>query len=315
MNKLYYLLGFLLVISCELITEPDIEDSEVILIAPANNLKTETTTHTFWWEHVPDAERYNLLIVSPTWDSVVQLVVDTNLSSNKFVATLPPGEYDWAVSAYNSSSSTGYYINHLTIDTATSLNYQTVVLRSPENDYHSPKRKIIFEWYKLEIADSYLFDIKKDSWQGESVIPTKLTTYDTLKISLNEGIYYWGIQAKNDFSNTIYSTRKLTVDTTAPEIPNITIPQKHGDTLSSQNLKITWKHPKESLSPISDSVLISSDSSNFYSNIIEQFVTKELDAGVSGYAAGHYYVKIRSFDAAGNLGESTAIKKFSVNEE
>ena len=315
MRKILNIFPLFLLVGCQLITEPDISGSKVYLLAPVDSLVTTTTTHTLWWEYVSDAEKFNLIIVSPSWDAVEVLVADTNLTGNKYFVTLPPGEYDWGVQAYNNSSATDYFVRHISIDTSSSLNNQLVVLRSPENNFSTNIQDILFEWFKLGAADSYIFDIRFDSWQGSSVIPQQVTTDDTLSVSLNEGVYYWGVKGINDFSSTVFSTHALYIDLTPPGKPIITFPQFNGDTISQDELKITWNRPITSISLITDSVFVSADSVFSEGSIQDYFITQNTEISLEGYSSGFYFTKVRSFDAAGNLGESSAIRKFFVDEE
>ena len=316
MNKIIGIILICLLLSaCSLIFETDISDSKVTLISPVDNLVTTTNTQTLWWDYVADAEGYNLLIVSPSWDSVVTLVIDSNLTVNKFQVTLSSGEYDWGVSAYNNSSSTVYTIHHISIDTSSDLGSQVVVLKSPAENYNTNDTAFIFAWYSIGAAQSYTFDIKYDSWDGDNVIPTKIDYDDSLSLVLEEGIYYWGIQAHNDFSSTSYAIRNLIVDYTPPGIPTITSPQKSGDTLTSPYVTISWTRPLSSLSEITDSLIIATDTLFSPSKIEGYYVTQDTEVTLDNYSSGYYYCKVRSFDAAGNIGGYSSIKKFYVNEK
>jgi hypothetical protein len=301
--------------SCSLIFETDISDDEVYINAPVDSLNTTNNFITFWWDYVPEAEKYNLQIVSPSWNSINTLIVDTNLTENKFSISISPGEYDWGVSAYNNSSSTGYTVYHLVIDTSSSLTNQSVVIKSPEENYSTNITLVPFSWYKLDAASSYLFEIRKDSWTGANVVPTQIITTENYSLTLSEGVYYWGVQGRNDFSSTSFNPRELIIDLTAPGKPIITNPSKYGDTLKSDNLKIIWTHPLESLSEISDSLIISKDSLFTPEGIENYFVTKLMEMTLDGYSNGKYFCKVRSFDEAGNIGIVSEVKKFYINEE
>jgi hypothetical protein len=287
----------------------------VVLLAPSNGLRTTTSSQTLWWEYVENADKYNVQIVSPSWDSINQLIADTNITGNKFSITLPPGEYDWGVSAFNSSGSTPYRIYHLVIDTASSLSNQQVILISPHGDLYTNKKQVSFQWYKLPLATEYIFDIKYSDWSGTKVVPTIITQADSASLELEEGVYAWGVQAKNDDSYTyLYSTRKLTIDITAPGKPVITLPAKNYDTLTTGNLTISWSQPLTSLAPMKDSVIISADTLFSPSKIKEKVVVTESGFELTGYAKGKYFCKIRAFDLAGNIGPFSLVRTFYVGE-
>jgi hypothetical protein len=311
MNKKLLIPVFVLLSACAIITEPDISNSDVFLVAPVDNLTTEVSFQTFWWDRVPDAERYNVIIVSPRWDSIVSLIADTNVTDNKFMLSLPAGEYDWAVSAFNYSSATQYYIRHITINPTQDLTNQKVKLVSPQNDDYSNLQETKLTWEKISYANKYHISVKHNDWNGELAVPSETTSENSFSFTLDEGVYAWGVKAENDESITnSASIRTITIDRTAPGIPEYTKPQYNGDTISSVDPKIVWSHPVSSLAPITDSILISKDSAAFSQNLKELKVLSTNQYKLQEYSSGFYYVQVRSFDAAGNIGQSTSITKF-----
>src|SRR5690349_16647268 len=82
------------------IIEPDLSKETVTLLAPANGYETTMLTNLFWWDAVKNAEKYNLQIVTTGFSSIQRLMLDTNLTANKFQFTLPPGIFEWRVKAF-----------------------------------------------------------------------------------------------------------------------------------------------------------------------------------------------------------------------
>jgi hypothetical protein len=318
-NKLITGAAILLGISsCSIFTEPDLSDQEVILLAPANGIKTPYQQHTFWWEYVDDAEYYNLLIVTPGFDSTVALIVDTNLTDNKFVWTLSAGDYEWGVCAYNSVSSTPYTVFSITIDTTDNLAYLPVILIEPENNRATNNEEIFFHWDPVPGATRYTLGIRDSSWiSGNDVITPVNTIYDTITVSLNEGIYAWGVQAYDEISNTTtdWYYRQLIVDMTAPGKPVFIIPEYNGDTINASPYVLEWSHPSTSLSSISDSIIVATDSLFTPSNIVEELFISETGLSVGSYPDGKYYAKVKSIDAAGNEGTYCNTRKFYLYKE
>ena len=117
---------------CSTIFENDIESEPVTLMAPCDGLRTSIVLQTFWWYYVKDATNYNLQIVSPNFDYVEKLVLDTILSVNKFQITLNPGTYQWRVNAFNSGYSTQYTTNTIYIDTTLSISIYTLPILKKE---------------------------------------------------------------------------------------------------------------------------------------------------------------------------------------
>ena len=104
--------------SCSTFFETDIESDIVVLLAPADSLRTSMFKHTFWWNHVDDADNYTLQIVSPGFYNIRKLVLDTSITDNHTQYTLYPDTFEWRVRANNSAYSTPFTTNYLIIDTS-----------------------------------------------------------------------------------------------------------------------------------------------------------------------------------------------------
>ncbi|MGD2035044.1 MAG: hypothetical protein PVF73_08310 [Bacteroidales bacterium] len=306
------------VVSCSIFTEPDLDNEEVILLAPADGINTPYQQHTFWWDYVSEAEFYNLLIVSPRFDSVARLILDTNLTGNKFIWTLGPGDYEWGVSAYNSVSATLYSVFSITIDTSDNLTHLPVILIEPAENQATGQQKIFFRWDQVPGATRYTFGIRDSSWStGTDVITPVNTTYDTITVTLDEGKYAWGVQAYDEQSNTNTSWyyRQLIVDTTAPGKPVITYPEFDGDTIKTSPYTIEWSHPVASLAPVTDSIVVATDSTFAPSTIVERQFVSATGLSIGSYSDGKYYAKVKSVDEAGNEGTYSNVRKFYLYKE
>jgi hypothetical protein len=306
-------LALLVAVSCALIQETDISEYEVELLAPANGINTPTQYQTFWWAYVKDAEAYNLLILSPAFDSVVRLVADTNVSENQFTMSLNPGVYEWGVSAYNSTSATPYTIFSIRIDTSSNLTFQTVVLTAPAQDHNTNKADILFSWDAMPGVTAYRFTVRDSSWNtGQNVINLLDTTGTAKLAALDEGRYEWGVQAYDEISNTstYWNTRRLLVDRTAPGTPEILVPQTKGDSLDAEPWEVSWRHTLPSLAVVSDSVLIATDSTFTPSAIVRSAFVSTGKLSVESLNNGKYYIMVKSIDAAGNASAYTDHRRF-----
>jgi len=95
--------------ACETALERRLEGQKVRLLAPANNLVTTDSVHTFYWETMQGADRYQLQVVSPRFDSIARLGVDTIINRNQFGLPLRRNQvYQWRVRALNAGSSSNY---------------------------------------------------------------------------------------------------------------------------------------------------------------------------------------------------------------
>ena len=97
---------------------------------------------------------------------------------------------------------------------------------------------------------------------------------------------------------------------TAPDRPQYSVPAYHGDTLDTEPYAIEWNHPTESLTAISDSLMISGDSLFPGGSIVENTFVTSTSYSVAHLANGDYFVRLKSVDAAGNESEYSQIRKF-----
>ena len=94
--------------SCEEVLERSLVDKEVVLQSPVNNLVTTDSLHNFSWAEMEGATEYQLQVVSPRFDSIVKVVIDTHLPELIFDEKLTKGVYQWRVRAKNNSTVSKY---------------------------------------------------------------------------------------------------------------------------------------------------------------------------------------------------------------
>ncbi len=313
-SELIALTGLITLTTCEAIFEKDLESQEVFLIIPLDSITTDLAAQTFWWERVDGAEGYNLQIVTPCFDSILRLIVDTNTTGEKYETNLYPGIYQWRVRAYNYSSSTDYYGRALTILNTFDLSNQQVVIKSPALNFVSKDTSIRFEWFPLNNATDYRFELKYDSWDGDYVITPVLTTESSLTLDLDEARYAWGVQAQNQNSASLFTTRTFMIDTTRPGIP-ILIKPLANDTTISHEILFEWSRPDTTGSSIKDSLLISQDSLFSEGGYWVYFFTDYTAQRTTLDLSGKYFWKVRSLDAAGNISGYSQTRKFMILDE
>ena len=129
-----------------------------------------------------------------------------------------------------------------------------------------------------------------------------------------EGEYVWGVQAFNDFSETAYTIRDFMVDTTAPARP-VPVSPTTGQIFEGVPIQLIWNRPETGGSAISDSVYLSTDSLDFFDNIIGQHSTANTYFNVSLSDNGDYYWCVRSVDDAGNRSMMSIIRKFIIQSK
>ena len=318
MNKLFYILiiGLFVAFACDDFFEEDLGGKSVVLVAPVDGLETSNSSFTFWWDELNGASKYNLQIVSPGFDAIEKLVLDTNLTGNQYEAQLYPGFFEWRVKAFNSSSETPYTIHSLSVDSTLDLSGQEVILYNPENNSATNQTSLTFTWEKIYNATEYNIKIKKGDWDTGSNILNELIEDDSYtQEDFTEGTYYWGVQAKNNNSATNFDPWEFIVDLTAPHKPTLITPI-HEDTTST-NVSFSWERPDESGSIITDSLYVSIDS-NFEGDheiAISRTVTSySTTFDVASGSSKKYYWRVRSIDAAGNNSDNS-ISEFTIKNE
>lgn len=298
--------------TCSEFLEENLDNDLVSLLAPGDSLKTSNTTIIFWWGGVDGADYYNLQIVTPGFNSIEQLIMDTTVSGTQFTVTLFPGTFEWGVAAINSVSSTLLSFRTLVIDSSLNLTGQQVALRTPVQNHATQQTTINFSWDEKPFADNYNFNIYYNEWGGVPVMNTQSLSTTSFSLDLDEGIYVWGVTAENESSKTLAAYRTLYVDTTAPGKPTLIEPLQN-DTISMLPVNLAWELLEEVVAPVTDSLWIATDST-FSAIEIETAVTDSIYQA-SGLSDGMYYWRVRSIDKAGNKGDISETRKFWIYEE
>ncbi|MCF8457035.1 MAG: hypothetical protein K9H62_13985 [Bacteroidales bacterium] len=300
------------IISCDDIFEADISNAELVVNYPPAQYSTPQLSLSFDWEAVEDAIEYEIRITTMENGLYTIIYMDSVVSETSLLISFYPDTFDWSIRAMNYSSETQYASGKLIITDDESLDGQNVLLFLPVDNFYTNETEICFRWDTLEQADYYTIDIRKDSWGGDFFINPQIVFTDTIVNTLDEGKYVWGVQARNNSSNTLYTTRTLYVDTTVPGIPTITYPLDSA-TVSYLGISIPlqWQHASDSGSPLSDSIFIASDST------FESIILHELTSSTTFYfnpeAQTEIFWQLKSVDKAGNVGAACEIHTFSVN--
>lgn len=296
--------------ACDDFIEKNIEDDYVTLIAPANNLTTIQLTHTFWWDWLDGAEYYNMQIVEGTFSTVTSFVLDTIISDNKFAYTLYPGSFQWRVRGENNGGVTNFTTFNLTIDSSLNISTQQVILASPANNYITNNDLITIAWNALLNADDYQIEVHQTTWAGSLVLGPKVVTSITDTFTLLEGTFVWGVQGRNSITgtSTAFSQRTITIDTTAPNVVTLNLPVDN-DTLSNGYNTFTWTQGTNTGTPLTDDI-------SFYSNAAATTLIKSVQAINSSHqdslGLGTFYWRVKSTDAAGNIGTASSIRKIVI---
>ncbi|MEM9824181.1 MAG: hypothetical protein AAF985_24055 [Bacteroidota bacterium] len=298
--------------ACSDVFPEDLADENIVQLAPANGLVTAIQTHTFWWEANDDADTYLLQIVSPSFDSIVQLIEEVEITEGlTYETVLGEGTYQWAVLGVNSVSQTARSVFDLTIvsDSLGDLSQQSILLISPEDNLVTKETEIDFLWQTLGNVDTYHFQLASPDFSNSSFILADSRSGDDFFLAtLSEGAYQWRVRGENDLSFTPYSLRSLMVDLTEPEVPILSNPV-NGDSLSLPTL-LSWNRD----------VTASSDSLFIYPDSLVSPPIVQLPLSLSSYTFNNqpgnqfYFWRVKSMDQAGNESAFSSIRKFYVLE-
>lgn len=107
-KKLLILCSLVLLWNCEAIFVEDVSDETVVLLAPLDHSELTNGTIQFNWQEINTATQYKIQIAKPNFENAVQILLDSTTTSNVFSQDIEIGDYQWRVSASNSSYETSY---------------------------------------------------------------------------------------------------------------------------------------------------------------------------------------------------------------
>lgn len=292
---------------CNEFIEDDLEGKSVGIISPANGQNLSSNTVYFSWNELEGADWYNIQIVRPAFSSIQQFVVDTNVSALSFTFSLPTGSYEWRIRPENSAYQGNYIIRSFSVQPDSLLSQQFVNLLSPAQNDTTNVTAMLFKWDQVEYADQYIITIWKPDQNGQ-IIYTSTTTETSYNYTIStDGSYEWGIKAINNASSTMFYTRKLVIDTETPSAPVLNSPANNA-VQNDTTVTFTWTHDAGEAS-LKDSLFVSTNSG--FSSIVATAVSSNGSATLN-LGNNIYYWRVRSKDAAGNLGAYSSTYKVTI---
>ena len=316
-NKLFICLFLLPLLGCSDFFEEDLSDKSVSLRYPINSETIEEFGVQFDWDELLGATSYKIEVVNDSFVESSITVFDSTLASTSVTATLVSGWYEWQVTAYNVGSSSITSKARFFIDSSLDLSLQTVTLIAPGQDSILKQTQTPnFSWNEIPIADEYIIAVKVGAnFTGQEIeyqIIDVGTTYTSSEIYA-EGIYTWGIQAKNSLpTESDWSTHRFIVDTTRPTTPTLTDVSTVDTIASGSSYIIAWTQPADQgvqQTSRVDSLVIYSDS--LTTSIFELKQSNQTHT-YTFTSAGSYFWRVKSIDEACNQGSFSVPKKLVV---
>ena len=298
-----------LIIGCAKWVSADFSKETVVIISPADNHSDSLQAKSFNWFEMEGSNKYQLQIVSPSFDSIIVNILDSAITSTNFNVSLAPGKYQWRVRAVNDDFLSLWTIQNLEITSSTYLTGQTIVGISPSTGSNTNNMNLNLIWNKLISTDTYLIQIYDES---QNLIDYFNTTSEAYSFKFtNEGIYTVSIQAINDISASIKTEVTLRIDTTSPNDVTLTYP--NWDTVSVFPTTFKWNLPVDNGGAITEQILIGTDSL-FNNTIIDTTITSSSSIKFDTIpGTSKLYWKVNRLDAAGNVNNGGVTKRFWIN--
>jgi len=301
--------GIQLMSSCKAIIEPDISNKVVVPEAPGDLYQSTSYNIGFWWDAVDDALTYHLQVVTPSFNNVGGLVLDTIVKSNKFNINLSPGNYQWRVMAENGSSKTANSAPKSFTILPSSIKQQAVQLTSPANNLLTNQSSVTFQWGSLYGATKYQLQIDTNNFIDTTklvynqVIPGQQVVFNLPK----DQVYQWRVRAKNDTAMARWSTfNVLTYDHTPPGQVSIVAPANN--VTITQPVSLQWN--QVATASRYKLYAFKSDSVTTYSPSFPMILTTTTYSFNVGKSGDRVYWKVTAIDAVGNEGTASVLRSF-----
>ncbi len=294
--------------ACSDIIEVNLTEKEVLLNTPPDDYTTTKNGVNFWWNPLDGAVDYELQIVSPDYENLEELILDTITAKNTFTTTLEPGKYEWTITALNSSSSAYSTIRKLNIVETIDLNNQTVELLNPVDNDTSNITDLRFNWKAVNQARNYDFELKFDNELVHSENMEEL--FIEYKLENGDGTYTWGVKASNEETSTSMFYHSYLLDTEVPGEPTLSEPENNS-ILEDKTHTFSWERAPNTGSDLYDSIFVFSDEE------LSQMVLSKKRSQSSyqdSLGPGEYYWLVKTCDVAGNESVDSQVWQFTINE-
>jgi uncharacterized protein YegP (UPF0339 family) len=299
---------FLCTAGCEAVFERDISKDSITVKSPQDGYCSNVSKIYFWWDELKGAENYHVQLVSPSFDTIREFILDTLMSDTRIELYLDPGRYQWRIRAQNSAYHSNYTTMSFSIVGTEDLSQQSIHLLMPADNDTTKLSAQQFMWDSVPYAANYRIEIWQPDLSGTQIHSALLTSHQTSFTFANDGLYLWRVRAENQSSITSYASRQILIDTHIPSAPELISPANNA-TLSISNVLFQWKHDTVAGSIIHDSLKVASD--YLCQNTIINIKTTAQTYSDS-IPAGTWYWKVKSADAAGNTGNWSTIFQFIV---
>lgn len=294
--------------ACHDFFERNIEDDVVAMVSPTDGASTSIYLQKLIWKPINGAREYHIQLVSPSFDRLRQIVMDTVVTSTNLTVTLAPNKYQISIYAQNAGYQSKTTTVSFEITESYDLSPQEMNPTQPANLSATNAAAVCFKWDAITGATSYifeLFDATGKTMGGAISVATNSITIpssDTQIGQLAEQAYSWRIFARNEISDSKAAISRFTVDRTAPAQPK-TLQPKESDTTRVVTALFLWTKNADIGTPIADSIIIASDQ-NFGTIVKRALCINNTFSYTFPSSGATYFWKLKQSDAAGNTTET-----------
>ena len=155
----------------------------------------------------------------------------------------------------------------------------------------------------------YHVEISSDADFGNILDSMIVTETEYSFAELGDGVYYWRVRAEDYTSNTgkWSETAMAVVDQTAPSTPRGLV-----STTGDYSVLLDWSEAIDSGSGVAHYEYRIATDSSFASITVSGESTTTSNVAVNKLVYGNYYWQVRAVDNAGNIGEWSLYKKFTI---
>ena len=304
--------------SCEKIIAEDITAETPVLILPVVNDTVNVNPVHFKWEEMEGASKYRLEIVSPSFASINQFLLDSLVVGTDFYLDLDSNEYELRLTAQNG----GYESQILSpvkfwVGVQSSGTVTNVVLNSPINGiYENASFDGQFGWDFPIGATNCEFALREgSSFSTGTIIDMQNNLFTSSYVTpflLPEGEYFWGVKAYFGPTETPFTIAHFYVDEFDPNEAALSSP---GDfsTNPPGDIVFTWGNgtdPGTIQSPVTSKLEIASDSGF---GIIVNTENVNGNSVTVNLTAGTYFWRVTNTDEAGNSAGTSVVYQFIVS--
>lgn len=304
-----FILGLFVSIGCEdILFVEDISGKEVVILAPLNNTVVSSGTTNFSWEPIADADSYQLQLATPSFENATQIILDTLVRKRSFSKELLKEKYQWRLRAVNSGYVTAYTNSQFSVSESEDFETNTLLLTAPIENLETNIIQQDLTWATLEGATEYRLQVWSPDTNGTLILDEQLTKTNST-VTFEQGTFSWQVRGQNSTQNTLYTSRSLIVDTTAPNaVTNIT--PANNATLNETNIEFTWGRTDIVGATEIDSLFVFTDAALSTLSFKEQGTAKSYEKELT---IGTYYWVVKSYDTAGNSNTQSDTFLFKLN--